>query len=119
MGCAALNKQDLFSFPLPGRTRQESRVLRQLIVWTDEYLLQKEKPKISYIIPPTTEKFTKHFNTSHQDMLALLNRLERDGLVTKKRRISAGLEGNGYDGSLHSSVLPTVKAYELVAHNPK
>lgn len=113
-----IKNQETFSFPLPGRTRQESRVLRQLIIWTDEYLLRKENSKTSHVEPPTTETFTNHFGTSHEEMLALLNRLSREGLVEKERRRSSGLFGKGYDGSLHSSVLPTSKARELVAGNP-
>jgi len=48
-------------------------------------------------------------------MLLMLNGLKRQNLVSIDRRLSAGSSGNGYDGSLHSSVLPTTKARELVA----
>jgi hypothetical protein len=93
----------------------ESRVLRQLIAWTDEYL-EKKKTTERYVSPPTTDQFTEHFRVLHEDMLACLNRLERRGLLEKERRRSrGGLSGHGFDGSLHSSVLPTAKCRELVA----
>lgn len=105
-----------FSFPLPGCSLRESRVLRQLIVWEDEFLI-KNAAKQHYLAPPTTEQCAKHFDSSHDEMMALLNRLEGRGLLQKKRRISSGLSGNGYDGSLHSSVFPTAKARDLVVGN--
>lgn len=114
-----MKSKELFAFPLPGCSHQESRVLRQLVVWADEYLRKKAASKSKYVAPPTTEQCTKHFQVTHKDMLGLLNRLERDGLVSKERRLSAGLSGNGYDGSLHSSVLPTMKARELVARSQR
>lgn len=109
-----MNAKEPFAFPLPGCSVQESRLIRQLVIWADEYLRKKSASKTAYVSPPTTEKCAKHFNSSHKDMLLLLNRLERQGLVRKDRRLSAGLSGNGYDGALHSSVLPTAKARELV-----
>ncbi|WP_157353834.1 hypothetical protein [Aromatoleum toluclasticum] len=114
-----MKSKEPFAFPLPGFSHQESRVLRQLVVWADEYLRKKAATKSRYIVPPTTEQCTKHFHVSHNEMMTLLNRLERDGLVSKERRLSAGLSGNGFDGSLHSSVLPTMKARDLVARSPK
>lgn len=110
-----MKTKESFVFPLPGCGSQESRVIRQLIFWEDEY--QKKKSKSTHAQPPTTEKCSEHFDFSHDDMLLLLNRLEARGLVNKQRRQSAGLFGKGYDGSLHSSVLPTDKARELVAYN--
>ena len=93
-------------------------MLRQLVVWEDEFLSKKaEEPH--YIVPPTTERCAKHFDSPHDDMMALLNRLEGRGLLKKQRRISAGLSGNGYDGSIHSSVFPTLKTRDLVARSPK
>lgn len=100
--------------PIPGCSLVESRVLRQVIVWADEYLRRKERGE-RYAEPPTTERCSKHFRIPHDRMLALLNRLERFGLVRKDRRMSAGLSGYGYDGALYSSVLPTPKARELAA----
>jgi hypothetical protein len=94
----------------------ESRVLRQLIAWTDEYL-EKKKATERYVSPPTTDQFTKHFHVLHEDMLACLNRLERRGLLEKERRRSRGISGHGFDGSLHSSVLPTAKGRESVANS--
>ena len=88
-------------------------MLRQLVVWEDEF--QSKKAAKQYIAPPTTEQCARHFDSPHDDMMALLNRLEGRGLLQKKRRISAGLAGSGYDGSLHSSVFPTAKARDLVA----
>lgn len=111
----AMKTKESFVFPLPGCSSQESRIIRQLIIWEDEY--QKKKFKSAHAQPPTTERCTEHFNFFHKDMLLLLNRLESRGLVNKQRRQSAGLFGKGYDGSLHSSVLPTDKARELVAYN--
>lgn len=103
--------------PIPGLTLLEDRVLRQIVVWSDEYKIlnvsTKSKPR--YIEPPTTKRCTKHFEIAHGHMLSLLNRLEKQGYVIKRRRLSAGLDGNGYDGSLHSEVLATQKAREDVA----
>lgn len=106
-----------FKTPVPGLTIEEDKVLRQIIIWADEYIRrQKENVRYSRQFIPTTEKCTKHFKYKrHEDMLRLLNNLERSGLVEKERRQSAGLSGNGYDGALHSSVLPTEKARDFVA----
>jgi hypothetical protein len=109
-----MKRNEPFHFPLAGCTPIESRMLRQLVLWADEYLKKKESLS-RYAPPPTTEQFTKHFRMTHKDVLAFLNRLERRGLLIKDRRLSAGLSGHGYDGSLHSSVLPTVQCRELVA----
>jgi hypothetical protein len=94
----------------------ESRVLRQLIAWTDEYL-EKKKATQRYVSPPTTDQFSKHFRVLHEDMLDCLSRLERRGLLAKERRRSRGISGHGFDGSLYSSVLPTDKCRELMAHS--
>lgn len=106
-------------FPLPGLSPRESLVLRKLVEWADDYLRKKEefKGQRRYNPAPTTKQCTEHFKVPHKDMLALLNRLERQGLLKKDRQLSAGLEGNGYDGSLFSSVLPTARARELVLKN--
>jgi hypothetical protein len=94
----------------------ESRVLRKLIAWTDEYL-ERKKATERYVSPPTTDQFTKHFRVLHDDMLACLSRLQRRGLLEKERRRSRGISGHGFDGSLHSSVLPTAKCRQLVAES--
>ena len=102
--------------PLPGLGLMESRILRKLVDWGKAYEQKKSQPKINGRAPhpPTTEECSKHFNVQHDDMLKLLNRLEKLGLVAKTRRQSAGLRGDGYDGALYSSVLPTEKAVQLV-----
>lgn len=93
----------------------ESRVLRQLVAWTDEYLEKKETTE-RYVPPPTTDQFTKRFRVAHEDIMACLSRLERRGLLVKERRRSGGAWGYGYDGSLYSSVLPTDECRKLVAY---
>jgi hypothetical protein len=100
-------------------TPAETRVSRQLIVWADQYFSEKSKPASRYVQPPTTEMFTKHCKCSHRDVLKLLNRLERAGLLRKERRRSAGISGYGYDGSLYSSVLPTTEGRKLIAERLK
>ena len=90
-------------------------MLRQLILWEDEYLSKKAAANGQYIAPPTTEQCANHFESGHDTMMALLNRLEGQGLLKKERRISAGMLGNGYDGALHSSVFPTARARDLAA----
>ncbi|WP_353091864.1 hypothetical protein [Methylibium sp.] len=89
-------------------------------MWADEYLRKKEelKGERRYNPAPTTKQCTEYFKVPHKDMLALLNRLERNGLIKKERHLSAGLEGNGYDGSLFSSVLPTTHGRALVLNDP-
>lgn len=97
---------------------QEERVLRQIIQWSDEYLAFKaSSPRSAYLEPPTTETCSEHFRYDHKDMLALLNCLEKDGLIEKRRRQSAGLSHNGYDGSLYSEVIPTQWGREVLARN--
>jgi hypothetical protein len=44
-----------------------------------------------------------------------LNRLESLGYLVKRRRLSAGVSGHGYDGSLHSELLPIQLALDFVA----
>lgn len=109
-----------FQFPLPGLSPRESRVLRQLVVWADEYLAKKQALKGSHgdNPAPTTQLCTKHFQYEHKDMLTLINRMERQGLLIKERQLSGGLTGYGYDGSLFSSVLPTARARQLILQNP-
>jgi hypothetical protein len=111
-----MSGMEKFIFPLPGCSRQESRLLRQLISWTDEYLREKEKAKpYARLEPPTTLRCTALLKIQHWETLRLLNRLERQGLVSKYRRRSAGMTGFGYDGSLHSEVWPSQKIRDLVA----
>lgn len=115
-----MTQREVLHLPIPGLTRLEDQVLRTLICWTDEHerLKQAARPKICPYDPPTTKRFSKHFACPHGDMLALLNRLQRLGLVSKRRRLSAGETGKGYDGALYSAVEPTPKARELVTQFP-
>lgn len=109
----AMKKATSVEFPLPGCTPLESRMLRQLVVWADEYAKRKETGR--YAERPATDQFTKHFRMPHKDVLVYLNRLERRGLLVKDRQLSAGISGNGYAGALHSSVLPTAQCRELIS----
>lgn len=96
----------------------EERVLGQAIRWADEYASAKETgDRLAYRKMPTTERFSKHFRYGHGEMLALLNRLEENDLLVKRRRKSAGLSGNGYDGSLYSEVVPTDWGREVSSRN--
>lgn len=102
----------------PTLSRLEERVLRQIIEWADAYMTAKDtgqRTASQYV--PTTERCSTHFNCKHSEMLALLNQLEGWGLVNKRRRISAGVTGNGYDGSLHSEVMPTERGREVLLQN--
>jgi len=105
-----------FLFPLPGMSLREGKVLRQLVAWADDYLRQKAEATNPHSQPrmPTTLTCSKHFRLEHKDMLALLNSLESQGMIVKNRQLSGGLTGYGYDGSLHSSVMPTAAARALV-----
>ena len=107
----------LSSLSLPACTPIESCILRSLVTLADEYLLRKAQ-KLSYNPPPNTKTITDLLKIRHRDSLSLLNRLERRGLVQKERQLSAGSTGRGYDGSLHSSVMPTATARVLVSKNP-
>lgn len=96
----------------------EERILSQIVQWADEYSAVKAKgDRLAYLEPPTTEKCSTQFRYSHEEMLALLNRLENQELIIKRRRQSAGLGGNGYDGSLYSEVIPTEWGREVLSRN--
>ena len=83
-------------------------MLDSIVTWADEYALARANgDRLACLQTPTTEKCSKYFRYAHGDMLALLNRLEVQGLIVKRRRQSAGLDGNGFDGALHSEVAPT------------
>jgi hypothetical protein len=105
---------------LPNLGSAESRVLRQLVAWDDEYQRKKVEAKPGvYVTPPTTDKIAKQFSMGQRKMLSLLSYLELLGLIAKHRRRSAGPSGYGYNGSLYSEVHPTARARSLVArHSP-
>jgi hypothetical protein len=107
-----LNRQ-----PIPWLSLLENRVLLQLLAWENEYrkeVANLDTSRRRYVEPPTTERFSKHFKIPHFKMLAVLNRLEKQGLILTRRRLSAGLSGNGYDGSLFSAVSLTARAVEAL-----
>ena len=106
---------------LPGLTPLQSRIVRKAVEWGQRYWQAKTNPAAQLFeqIKPDTKRFSKKFGMHHDQMLKVLNVLESGGLVVKHRRLSAGEGGNGYDGSLHSSVLPTPKAVALVAQYPE
>lgn len=102
------SKNQFAARAVPILSPMEERALAQVIFWADEYAVAKATgDRLAYLQTPTTKKCSEYFRYSHGDMLALLNRLEEQGLIVKRRRQSAGLSGNGYDGSLHSEVVPT------------
>lgn len=99
---------------------REERILGRIIGWADEFKRQLAAGSSGvndYM--PTTDRCSKHFRCNHNEMLAILNRLEKWGLVTKRRRMSAGLAGDGYDGSLHSEVIPTDKGRKMLDFNER
>jgi len=102
----------------PVLSRLEERVLRQIVEWADSYMTAKDagqRAASQYV--PTTKMCSTHFNFEHSEMLALLNQFQAWGLVEKRRRISAGVTGNGYDGSLHSEVMPTERGRNALLQN--
>lgn len=101
-------------------SRLEGRVLRQIIEWTDSYKATKysgQRAASQYV--PTTERCSTHLSVEHSEMLALLNQFKVWGLVEKRSRISAGVTGNGGDGSLHSEVMPTERRRNALLQNAK
>ena len=106
---------------IPSRNPAETRVLRQLDVWQQEYrqALKASKGTGKYVPPPTTNRLAKHFDVNQDEILQVLSQLERDGLLVKERRLSAGAYGNGYSGSLFSSVLLTANGLRLIRRNTK
>jgi hypothetical protein len=109
--------------PLPGLTLFETRLLNKLVIWHDEYLNSKRKEESAgrgrYVEPVTTEICSKRLKMPHDTMLKYLNRLERLGFISKRRRLFAGITGYGWDGSLHSEVMVLPKAKEEVARHEK
>ena len=94
--------------------------MEQLIEWADDYKAAKESgDRFSSHKAPTTEKCSTHFSFKHSEMLDLLNQFERWGLIKKRRRFSAGITGNGYDGALHSEVLPTDQGRKILLESKK
>lgn len=102
----------------PVLSPEEERILNQIIQWADEYAAAKASgDRLAHLQVSTTDKCSKHFRYGHGQMLALLNRLERQKLIVKRRRQSAGNGGNGYDGSLYSEVIPTEWGREVLLRN--
>ena len=99
--------------PAPGRSipilsPMEERVLDQVVRWADEHAAaEAANEHLAYLKTPTTKMCSEYFRYGHGEMLDLLNRLEKQELIVKERRQSAGTTGNGFDGSLHSAVVPT------------
>lgn len=103
---------------VPILSPEEERILSQIIQWADEYAAVKASgDRRAYLQPLTTDKCSKHFRYGHGEMLALLNRIEKQELIVKRRRQSAGYSGNGYDGSLYSEVVPTEWGREVLSRN--
>jgi hypothetical protein len=108
---------------IPGLTLFETRLLQKLVIWYDEYQNIKRKEdnlgRSRYVEPVTTEICSKRLKVPHDTMLKYLNRLERVGFVRKRRRLSAGITGYGWDGSLFSEVIVLRKAKEEVVRHQK
>ncbi len=100
---------------------RESKVLREVVRLAYAYEAKVGGPGKSsrFVAPPTTLDLSKHFKTEHSEMLKMLRGLEKTGLLQKSRRLSAGLSGNGYDGSLYSAVLPTTEGKNLVQNGQR
>ena len=100
----------------PVLSPMEERVLGSIVKWAHDYAAaQAGGDRLAHLQTPTTEKCSKYFRYSHGEMLALLNRLESEGLIVKRRRQSAGLDGNGFDGALYSEVIPTDWGREVLS----
>ena len=103
---------------IPGLTLFDTRLLNKLVIWYVEYLNVKRKEEASgrgkYVEPVTTEICSKRLKVPHDKILRSLNRLERLGFILKRRRQSAGVTGNGWDGSLYSEVIVLPKAKEEI-----
>lgn len=104
-----------FVLPLPGCSAQESRIVRQVINWADDYKKLKAVGTPEHVPPSTTATCSKHFQLPHGEMMSILSKLEKQGLLIKRQRLSAGLTGNGFAGALYAEVVPTEKARQLVA----
>ena len=100
--------------PIPGLTLLETRFLKKLVAWSDECGNHRRKQEAlgsgAYVELVTTDLCSKRMKLSHDKMLVVLNRLEAQGYLRKRRRLSAGLSRNGYDGSLYSEVIVLPKA---------
>ena len=109
--------------PIPGLTLIETRLVQKLVTWYDEYQDVKRKEdslgRGRYVEPVTTEICSKRLKVPHDTMLKYLTRLERLGFVRKRRRLSAGITGYGWDGSLHSEVIVLPKVKEEVVRHQK
>lgn len=107
--------------PIPTRNPAQTQILRHLGALQVDYesAVEASRGTGRYVCPPTTDQLAKHFKVAQVEMLRYLNELERDGLVRKERRKSAGITGYGYDGSLYSSVLLTSKGTALLQRHTK
>ena len=102
----------------PVLSRVEERILGKIIEWADEYTAAKDAGhRFASQHVPTTEKCSNHFEFNHSEMLVLLNQFETWQLIIKRRRLSAGIAGDGYDGSLHSEVMPTELGRRVLLQN--
>lgn len=89
------------------------RVLQYLVELEIDFLDAKSKAAPGkYVKPPTTDQVAKRMGFTQSEAIKVLNELEVLGSVKKYRRRSAGLNGNGFDGSLYSEVHPTKRTLE-------
>lgn len=94
--------------------------MTQIIEWVDSYVAAKESgQRFAGQYAPTVERCSTHFDYKHSEMLALLKQIESWGLVKRCHIISAGIAGNGYDGSLHSEVMPTERGRKFLLQAAK
>ncbi|WP_146100174.1 hypothetical protein [Limnohabitans sp. TS-CS-82] len=55
----------------------------------------------------TTDEVTKHIKLEHSEGMKVIDSLRAETYVWLRKRLSSGLTGNGYDGSLFAEINPT------------
>jgi len=103
-----------FTVPLMDLSREQTRILAKLLIWTAEFETKTAAAERNgrRVEPVTTKTFSTHFRKDHKEMLKALKALERDSYLFVRTRLSAGPAGNGYDGALFAAVKPLPKCYE-------
>ena len=66
--------------------------------------------------PRTVEtiEVSNHLQIPHKNSMKIINRLRKYNFVTLRSRMSAGLNGNGYDGSLYGVLDASQSAIDSV-----
>jgi len=64
--------------------------------------------------PVETIEVSNHLKIPHKNSMKIINKLRKYNFVTLRSRMSAGLNGNGYDGSLYGVLVPSQNAVDSV-----